>query len=182
VGGTAYVDTSTTDVVSVLQLGDPPLPGRATPRPSAKPRPSRLRTPLQQLAYIRWRRAQGWKRRRAIDSMMKNPTSRWVDAQDPSRGARHGSLTRSRVTRNGPCLHSTGPSPCRRGHRRRQQGRLRADTHRAGGAAATIDAVMPAGASERPTGYVVQQRPLRRRSRPAVGQVMVGDPCRATAC
>jgi len=30
VGGTAYVDTSTTDVDSLLQLGDPPLPGRAT--------------------------------------------------------------------------------------------------------------------------------------------------------
>jgi hypothetical protein len=178
VAGTAYVDTRTTDVVSVLQLGDPPLPG-ASPAPIKATKTIELRTPLQQLAsYSLAPRSELEATALRFDSMMKKPDlAAWVDGQDPTswgearladsfKGDSKWTLlafnrefalpvvvtgaANKAISVQIPTEHVAQPQ--------------------------TMDAVIPAGASERRTGYGEYKDLYVGDLVLPSGKVMVGDP------
>ena len=178
VGGTAYVDTSTTDVVSLLQLGDPPLPG-ALPAPIKPIKTIELRTPLQQLASYSLAPRSGLEATALrFDSMMKRPDlAAWVDAQDPSSwgDARLTDSFKSDSKWTLLAFNRAFALPVVVTGVANKAASVQIPTERAA-QPQTIDAVMPAGASERPTGYVVYKDLYVGDLVLPSGKVMVGDP------
>jgi hypothetical protein len=178
VGGTAYVDTPTTEVVSVLQLGDPPLPG-APPAPIKPTKTIELRTPLQQLAsYSLAPRSELEATALRFDSMMKKPDlAAWVDAQDPS------SWGEARLTDSFKgdskwtvlAFNRDFALPVVVTGAANKATSVQIPTEPAA-QPQLMDAVIPAGASERRTGYVEYKDLYVGDLVLPSGKIMVGDP------
>ncbi|TMD33187.1 MAG: DUF4241 domain-containing protein [Chloroflexi bacterium] len=178
VGGTPYVDTQTTDVVSVLELGDPPLPG-APPAPIKSTKTIELRTPVQQLAsYSLASRAELEATSLRFESLMNKPDlAAWVYTQDPS------SWGEARLTDSFKGDSKWTLTAFNRGFAlpvvvtgvANKAASVQIPTERAA-QPGTMDAAIPAGASERRTGYVEYKDLYVGDLVLPSGKVMVGDP------
>lgn len=178
VGGTAYVDTQTTNVVSVLELGDPPPPG-APPAPIQPTKTIELKTPLQQVAsYALASHAELEATAQRFDSLMKHPDlATWIDTQDPSswgearltdsfKGDSKWTLTAFNRGYALP-LVATGVAS--------KAASVQIPTEPAA-RPPFVAAVIPAGASERHTGYAEFKDLYVGDLVLPSGRIMVGDP------